>query len=133
MMAHLDLDAFFAAVELHRRPELRGTPLVVGGDPRGRGVVSTASYEARRYGIRSAMSCSEALRRCPQAVFVRPDHRTYREWSRRGWGGGCGEAPGGGQIGLDEGYLVLAGGGAPRPAGIVPQASRARARPSAPP
>ena len=65
MMAHLDLDAFFAAVELHRRPELRGTPLVVGGDPRGRGVVSTASYEARKYGIRSAMSCAEVLRRCP--------------------------------------------------------------------
>ena len=83
MIAHLDLDAFFAAVELHRHPELRGRPLVVGGTPAGRGVVSTASYEARKYGIRSAMSSAEALRRCPHAVFVRPDHGTYREWSQR--------------------------------------------------
>ncbi len=68
VIAHLDLDAFFAAVELHRRPDLRGTPLVVGGDPSGRGVVSTASYEARKYGIRSAMSCAEA----PPPVSGRP-------------------------------------------------------------
>src|SRR4051794_41451203 len=113
MMAHLDLDAFFAAVELHRRPELRGTPLVVGGDPRGRGVVSTASYEARRYGIRSAMSCAEALRRCPQAVFVRPDHAAYREWSRRGWGTRRGAAPPGGGPRIHEGYPVPAGRGPP--------------------
>ncbi|MGZ4482481.1 MAG: Y-family DNA polymerase [Gaiellales bacterium] len=110
MLAHLDLDAFFAAVELHRHPELRGTPLVVGGDPRGRGVVATASYEARKYGIRSAMSCAEALRRCPGAVFVPPDHRTYREWSRRVWGVVEEPAPVVEQIGIDEGYLELAPG-----------------------
>src|SRR3954452_17398479 len=108
MMAHLDLDAFFAAVELHRRPELRGTPLVVGGDPRGRGVVATASYEARRYGIRSAMSAAEALRRCPDAVFVRPDFDRYRRRSREVW-----ELVGSliervEQVGIDEGYLDLA-------------------------
>ena len=65
IVAHLDLDAFFAAVEELERPELRGRPLVVGGDPHGRGVVATANYAARRFGIFSAMSCAEALRRCP--------------------------------------------------------------------
>src|SRR6188472_4528522 len=119
MMAHLDLDAFFAAVELHRRPELRGTPLVVGGDPRGRGVVSTASYEARKYGIRSAMSCAEALRRCPQAVFVRPDHAAYREWSRSVWAAVREVVPLVERTGLDEGYLDLTG--------IASDYSRARA------
>lgn len=107
MIAHLDLDAFFAAVELHRRPELRGRPLVVGGDPDGRGVVATASYAARRYGIRSAMSCAEARRRCPDAVFVRPDIGHYREWSRRVWELVRGLSPCVEQVGMDEGYLVL--------------------------
>lgn len=107
MIAHLDLDAFFAAVELHRRPELRGLPLVVGGDPDRRGVVATASYAARTYGIRSAMSCAEARRRCPDVVFVPPDMERYREWSRRVWDlvarhSSCVE-----QVGIDEGYLVL--------------------------
>jgi DNA polymerase IV len=131
VIAHLDLDAFFAAVELHRRPDLRGQPLVVGGDPRGRGVVSTASYEARRYGIRSAMSCAEALRRCPQAVFVRPDHTTYREWSRRVWDVVRANAPVVEQIGIDEGYLVLADGDPPEQAAIVQQAIRREVRLSA--
>src|SRR6476659_7633249 len=85
VIAHLDLDAFFAAVEPHRNPGLRGKPVVVGGNPNGRGVVATARYEARRYGIRSAMSSAEARRRCAQVVFVRPDHETYREWSRGVW------------------------------------------------
>src|SRR5205807_7638489 len=82
ILAHLDLDAFFAAVEELEDPSLRTQPLVVGGDPRGRGVVATANYVARRFGIHSAMSCAEALRRCPQAVFVRPRHSVYREYSR---------------------------------------------------
>jgi DNA polymerase-4 len=131
VLAHLDLDAFFAAVELHRRPELRGRPLVVGGDPRSRGVVATASYEARKYGIRSAMSCSEALRRCPAAVFVRPDHRTYREWSRRVWEVVRENAPVVEQIGIDEGYLVLADGDPEQQAALVRQAIRDRVRLSA--
>ena len=128
MIAHLDLDAFFAAVELHRHPELRGKPLVVGGDPRGRGVVATASYEARRYGIRSAMSCSEALRRCPQAVFVRPDHTAYRDWSRRVWGVVRENAPVVEQIGIDEGYIGLADGDPPEQAAVVQQAIRDQVR-----
>jgi DNA polymerase IV len=131
MIAHLDLDAFFAAVELHRRPELRGKPLVVGGDPRGRGVVSTASYEARKYGIRSAMSCAEALRRCPQAVFVRPDHGAYRQWSQRVWEVVRAHAPVVERIGIDEGYLVLAEGEPAEQAAIVQQAIRDQVRLSA--
>lgn len=75
------MDAFFAAVEQRDRPELRGKPVVVGGNPHGRGVVSTASYEARKFGIHSAMPAAEALRRCPQAVFLRPDIDKYSKVS----------------------------------------------------
>jgi len=77
---HVDMDAFYAAVEQRDRPELRGQPVIVGADPRGgrgRGVVSTASYEARRFGVGSAMSISEAWRRCPQGVYVQPDMEKY--------------------------------------------------------
>jgi DNA polymerase-4 len=107
IVAHLDLDAFFAAVEELEEPSLRRLPLVVGGDPNGRGVVSTANYVARRYGIRSAMSCAEAKRRCPQAVFVRPRISVYREYSRAVWevvGGVVAQFE---RTGLDEGYLDL--------------------------
>ena len=85
IVAHLDLDAFFAAVEELEDPTLRRVPLVVGGDPRGRGVVATANYEARAFGIHSAMSCAEALRRCPNAVFVPPRHSLYRRYSQAVW------------------------------------------------
>ena len=128
MIAHLDLDAFFAAVELHRHPELRGKPLVVGGQPASRGVVSTASYEARKYGIRSAMSSAEALRRCPHAVFVRPDHRTYREWSQRTWEIVRSMAPVVEQVGIDEGYLVLGDGDPREQAALVQLAVRRRVK-----
>ncbi len=128
MIAHLDLDAFFAAVELHRRPDLRGRPVVVGGDPAGRGVVATASYEARRYGIRSAMSSAEARRRCPEVVFVRPDHATYRDWSRRVWALVAGLAPVVEQVGLDEGYLVLPEGDPGEQAALIQLAVRERLR-----
>ncbi len=76
---HADLDAFFAAAEVRRRPELTGKPLIVGGRPGGRGVVSSASYEARRYGIRSGMPIGRAERLCPQAVFLPVDFAYYRE------------------------------------------------------
>ncbi len=79
---HVDLDAFFAAVEQRDRPELRGRPVIVGGDPGGRGVVSAASYEARRFGVRSAMSLREAGRRCPDGVFLPVDGRRYQQASR---------------------------------------------------
>jgi nucleotidyltransferase/DNA polymerase involved in DNA repair len=83
---HVDMDAFFAAVEQRDRPELRGQPVVVGADPkggRGRGVVSTASYEARRFGVGSAMPISEAWRRCPQGVYIHPDMGKYARESER--------------------------------------------------
>ena len=105
IVAHLDLDAFYAAVEELENPALRTQPLVVGGDPRGRGVVATANYVARRFGIHSAMSCAEALRRCPQAVFIRPRHSVYREYSRHVWETVRGVVPTVEKTGLDEGYL----------------------------
>lgn len=107
MVAHLDLDAFFAAVEQLEHPELRTKPLIVGGDPRGRGVVATANYVARQFGIHSAMSAAEALRRCPHAVFVRPRHALYREYSRHVWETVRGVVPTLEQTGIDEGYLDL--------------------------
>jgi DNA polymerase-4 len=81
-IAHMDLDAFFASVEQQKHPEYQGRPVVVGAQPGQRGVVAAASYEARRHGIRSAMPIAEAYRRCPDAVFVRPDMDRYRQYSR---------------------------------------------------
>ena len=119
IVAHLDLDAFFAAVEELEQPELRSQPLIVGGDPRGRGVVATANYEARRFGIHSAMSCAEALRRCPQAVFVRPRHRVYSEYSQAVWSAVREVVPTVERTGLDEGYLDVGE--------VAPDFTRARA------
>ena len=107
IVGHLDLDAFFAAVEELEQPELASKPLVVGGDPQGRGVVATANYEARRYGIRSAMSCAEAVRRCPHAVFVRPNKRLYSEHSRAVWDVVREVVPTVERTGMDEGYLDM--------------------------
>ncbi|NOT12985.1 MAG: DNA polymerase IV [Methylococcaceae bacterium] len=78
---HIDMDAFFAAVEQRDFPEYRNKPIIVGGMPDSRGVVATCSYEARRYGIHSAMSSARAYRLCPQAIFVKPRFQAYQEVS----------------------------------------------------
>jgi DNA polymerase-4 len=77
-IAHVDMDAFYAAIEQRDRPDLRGRPVIVGGDPRGRGVVAAASYEARPFGVHSAMPIRTAARLCPQAAFVPVDMRKYQ-------------------------------------------------------
>src|SRR5947207_12962367 len=83
-IAHLDMDAFYVSVELQRRPELRGLPVVVAGTG-PRAVVTTASYEARKFGVGSATPASRARRLCPQAVFIPPEFTAYREASPRVW------------------------------------------------
>src|SRR5476649_2058226 len=77
-IVHIDMDAFYASVEQRDRPELRGQPLAVGGQPNSRGVVAAASYEARAFGVRSAMSMAAAVRLCPSLVIVRPDFPRYK-------------------------------------------------------
>ncbi len=112
---HVDMDAFFASIEQQRHPELRGRPVVVGGrgDPRARGVVSAASYEARRYGIRSAMPLKEAYRRCPHAVFLPVDFETYEKVSQRVMEILRDFTPLVEPVGLDEAFLDVTGLGDP--------------------
>ena len=75
---HFDMDAFYASIEIRDNPNLKGKPVIVGGSPNSRGVVCTASYEARKFGVRSAMACSVAYRLCPQAIFVPTNFEKYR-------------------------------------------------------
>lgn len=83
IIIHVDMDAFFASVEIRDDPTLRGKPLIIGSLPRERGVVATCSYEARRYGIRSGMNIKEAYRRCPQGIYMHPNIDKYRAVSRQ--------------------------------------------------
>ena len=109
IIMHVDLDAFFVAVEQARDPELRGKPVIVGGDPNGRGVVSTASYEARVYGIHSGMALATARRLCPQAIFVRGDFHEYERVSQRFHRILSDYSPLTQPMGLDEAFLDLTG------------------------
>jgi len=103
------MDAFFVSVELLLHPELRGRPVVVGGQPDQRGVVSAASYEARRYGIQSAMPLRTAGRLCPQAVFLDGHHELYAEWSDRVAAILARYSPIVEMVSIDEAYLDLGG------------------------
>jgi DNA polymerase-4 len=111
-IAHLDMDAFYVSVELRRRPELRGKPVIVAGTG-PRAVVTTASYEARRFGVGSAMPAARARRLCPDGVYLPPDFAYYREVSRAVMQlvRACADAVE--VVGLDEAYLDLSGLPAP--------------------
>jgi len=108
VIAHLDLDAFYASVELQRDPSLRGKPVIVSGSG-PRAVVTTATYEARAFGVRSAMPTSQARRLCPQAVLISPDFPAYRDASRAVWAIVREHVAIVEQAGIDEGYLDLSG------------------------
>ncbi len=106
---HVDMDSFFVSVELLERPELRGKPVVVGGGPDQRGVVTSASYEARAFGIHSAMALRTAARLCSRAVFLEPHHELYAKWSDRIAAILSGYSPIVEMASIDEAYLDLAG------------------------
>ena len=106
---HVDMDAFFVSVELLERPDLRGKPVVVGGRPDQRGVVTAASYEARKYGIQSAMPLRTAGRLCPHAIFLDGHHKKYSQWSDRVANILAQFSPIVEMVSIDEAYLDLAG------------------------
>src|SRR5512143_1397182 len=110
---HLDLDAFFCAVEETRNPELRGRPFAVGGKPDERGVVASCSYAARQYGIRSAMPMARAIRLCPGLLIVPGRHRLYSEVSREVMKRLRAIAPSIEQISIDEAFLDISESGEP--------------------
>jgi DNA polymerase IV len=110
---HLDLDAFYCAVEELQQPELRGKPFIVGGRPEERGVVASASYPARKFGVRSAMPTSRALRLCPQALVISSRHRLYSQYSEQVMDLLDTVSPLVEQISIDEAFLDVTGD--PRP------------------
>ena len=116
VIAHLDCDAFYATVELIRRPELKGKPVIVAGSG-PRAVVTTASYEARRFGVGSAMPASRARRLCPQAVVIPPDFTAYRETSKAVWALVDERLDRVQSMGVDEAYADLTG--VPKPLRVL--------------
>src|ERR1700745_1127235 len=106
---HVDMDAFFVSVELLERPQLRGKPVIVGGGPDQRGVVTSASYEARKFGVHSAMPLRTAGKLCPHAVFLPRHHHKYGEWSDRVAAILGKFSPIVEMVSIDEAYLDLSG------------------------
>lgn len=109
IILHVDMDAFFAAVEAREHPEYRGKPLIVGSGPHERGVVSTCSYEARKFGVRSAMPSRTAYQRCPHAIFVRPDMALYRRASAEVFAVFARYTPFVEPVSVDEAFLDISG------------------------
>lgn len=109
VVLHVDMDAFFAAVEQRDHPAWRGRPVIVGAGPRERGVVSTCSYEARRFGVRSAMPSRTAFEKCPHGIFVRPRMDAYREVSRQVFGILGNYSPFVEAVSVDEAFLDVSG------------------------
>jgi len=106
---HIDMDAFFAAVEIRDNPELAGKPLIIGALPSERGVVATCSYEARKFGVRSAMSIKEAYRCCPDGIYMHPNGHKYYEASKqihKIWADYTDICE---HVSLDEGFLDVTG------------------------
>ena len=102
---HVDMDAFYASVEVRDHPELAGKPVIVGADSKERGVVTTCSYEARRFGVHSAMNIKEAYRRCPDGIYIRPDMAKYKSVSAQIHEIWCSFTDQISYVSLDEGYL----------------------------
>jgi DNA polymerase-4 len=109
---HVDMDAFYASVEQRDHPELRGKPLIVGSDPKGgkgRGIVATCSYEARKFGVHSAQAISQAWRMCPQGIYVQPDTDKYARASDRVMGVLLDFSDLVEQVSIDEAFLDVTG------------------------
>ena len=110
VVLHVDMDAFFASIEQRDTPEWKGKPLIVGAQPGYRGVVAAASYEARKYGIHSAMPINQAYRSCPFGIFVRPRMDAYKAESESLMAIFASFSPAVERISIDEAFIDMTGG-----------------------